>query len=130
ANQSFDRYCVWSEFFAQLLRQHSRLVPPESVVVAGSPRTRAPVSEIANRGAGGEAALPVLFLAEHYDAGTQEREVAPYVRALIRAGFDVWIKPHPAIAEMPLLRPAGAAGAESRVVTEPLEELLGQARVV
>src|SRR5690606_38084532 len=54
ADQSFDRYCVWSEFFAQLIREHSRLVPAGSVVAAGSPRTRAPVSETANRGAAGE----------------------------------------------------------------------------
>ncbi|MFW6078137.1 MAG: hypothetical protein ACODAE_00845 [Gemmatimonadota bacterium] len=39
---AFDRYCVWSGFFAEMLRRHSDLIPPDSVVVAGVAGASAP----------------------------------------------------------------------------------------
>ncbi|MFW6040041.1 MAG: hypothetical protein ACOC9N_03080 [Gemmatimonadota bacterium] len=38
---AFDRYCVWSDFFADILRRHSDLIPSASVVVGGVPGTSA-----------------------------------------------------------------------------------------
>lgn len=156
-HHSYDRYCVWNDYFAQLLVLHSRLVPADSVVVAGSPRARAETREVtrprviecdrgrANADAGtarehgswklGRPPPPahvvgprVLFLAEHYDASSQQ-EVDAYERALAVTDIELWLKTHPSTAKQPARAPA-YPGREPRAVDAPLDELLARVDVV
>jgi len=129
ADHAFDRYCVWSGFFKDILAQHSRIVPPASVVVAGSPRRSKLAGDVAARSAPASAPV-VLFLGEQYDAHTQRHEVEPYVRALCDAALEVRLKPHPAAAQAPVPHAAGRSGREPTVVAGPLEELIAEADVV
>jgi hypothetical protein len=120
-----DRYCVWSGFFRGLIEREGGLVASASVVVGGLPRsTSESRSAVRSDAIAGppipamrtgalartelgsppdphrepdSARLPrVLFIAEQHDDLTTRREVAPYVRALVEAGFAVRIRPHPA----------------------------------
>jgi hypothetical protein len=127
ADLSFDRYCVWNAFFRDLLLRHGRLIPASAIVVAGRPRAGAPARAV---GGGTPVAPPeaggagrVILLSERHDAATRENEVDPYVHALLAAGIDLRVKPHPGM-------PQDQATHVARVASGTLEEVLESADVV
>jgi hypothetical protein len=138
ANLSFDRYCVWSEFFVRLLGQHSRLIRSDAPVVGGSPRGRsspAATHDVSARPSGTAAERSgvksrVLVLAEQYDTAIQRIEVSPYVGALLAAGLSVDIKRHPSTKELPTFIAVDHPDRKPTVVAGPLDERLGGVDVV
>src|SRR5690606_33360388 len=87
-----DRYCVWGPHFRDLIRRHGRLFDERAVVVAGSPRPAGRVDRSPSR------STEVVILLEHHDPAIRGREIVPYLRAMLDAGFPIRIKPHPAAA--------------------------------
>jgi hypothetical protein len=132
-SHDFDRYCAWSDFFAEGLREHSDFIPPESVVTAGISRPSMQCSNHPSR-IGDEkfrAKVSVLFLGEQYSPVEQKAEVHPYVSSLCESNvIELLFKPHPLQGELPF--PIEPAGKHSRilVIDEPLEAALGRADVV
>lgn len=132
-SHGFDRYCAWSDFFAEVLREHSEFIPPESVVAAGISR---PSMRCSNRptSVGGEksrAKVSVLFLGEQYSPVEQKTAVHPYVSSLCESKvIELIFKPHPLQGEMPFAIELPRKHARILVIDEPLEAALGRADVV
>jgi 3-deoxy-D-manno-octulosonate 8-phosphate phosphatase (KDO 8-P phosphatase) len=79
-NHGFDRYLVWSPFFADRISNDSALFERDQMRIVGEAAQRAPEGEAAGRG--GDDLVRVLFIVETYDELQQELDVYPYLRAL------------------------------------------------
>ncbi|HEY3519480.1 MAG TPA: hypothetical protein VGK80_00375, partial [Rhodanobacteraceae bacterium] len=133
-NHGFDRYCAWSDFFAEVVKEHSDFISPESVVVAGISRPSMRRWSNQSKSIGEERSrrkISVLFLGEQYSQVEQRVEVHPYISSLCESNaIELLFKPHPLQGEWPF--PIDPRGKQPRItmIDEPLEAALDRADVV
>jgi 3-deoxy-D-manno-octulosonate 8-phosphate phosphatase (KDO 8-P phosphatase) len=129
-NHGFDRYLVWSPFFAERISSDSALFDRDQMHIVGEAAQRAPESADKARERSGDDLLRVLFIVETYDQLQQELDVFPYLRAL---GDDprlqITVKLRPGLAEPPY-RSFDASHPRMNVGAGPIDPFIRDADVV